>query len=94
MTRVAVVGAASELVPTSDGRNDAELLAPVVERALRASGIAPSAIGVLGTASSEFLNGVVGGVMGAFDAIPGWPPAPIRIWRPTGRSPSTNAGYG
>ncbi len=74
MTRVAVVGAASELVPTSDGRNDAELLAPVVERALRASGIAPSAIGVLGTASSEFLNGVVGGVMGAFDAIPGWPP--------------------
>jgi acetyl-CoA acetyltransferase len=74
MTRVAVVGAASEVVLTSDGRNDAELLAPVVERALRASGISPSAIGVVGTASSEFLNGVVGGVMGAFDAIPGWPP--------------------
>ena len=34
MTRVAVVGAASEVVLTSDGRNDAELLAPVVERAL------------------------------------------------------------
>jgi acetyl-CoA acetyltransferase len=74
MTRVAVVGAAGELVLRSDGRNDAELLAPVVERALRASRIPPSAIGVLGTASSEFLNGVVGGVMGAFDAIPGWPP--------------------
>ena len=74
MTRVAVVGAASELVRGRDGRNDAELLAPVVERALRASGISPSAIDVLGTASSEFLNGVVGGVMGAFDAIPGWPP--------------------
>jgi hypothetical protein len=28
----------------------------------------------MGTASSEYLNGVVGGVMGAFDALPGWPP--------------------
>ncbi|MGO8864089.1 MAG: lipid-transfer protein [Acidimicrobiales bacterium] len=74
MTRVAVVGAASEVVLSSDGRNDAELLAPVVERALRASGISPADIGVVGTASSEFLNGVVGGVMGAFDAFPGWPP--------------------
>ena len=40
----------------------------------QASGIPPGDIGVVGTAGSEFLNGVVGGVMGAFDALPCWPP--------------------
>ena len=73
MGRVAVVGFACE-VNVDDGRTDAELLAPVVDRALESSGIAPSDIGVVGTAGSEFLNGVVGGVMGAFDALPCWPP--------------------
>ncbi len=74
VTRVAVVGFASEVVSESDGRSDAELLAPVVDRALEASGLSPADIGVIGTAGSEFLNGVVGSVMGAFDALPGWPP--------------------
>ncbi len=74
MTRVAVVGFASELVLESDGRGDAELLAPVVDRALAASGIGAADIEVVGTAGSEFLNGVVGSVMGAFDALPCWPP--------------------
>lgn len=74
MRRVAVVGVACDLSPRSDGRNDAELLAPVVDRALAASGIAPGDIGVVGSASSEFLGGVVGSVMEAFDALPGWPP--------------------
>jgi acetyl-CoA acetyltransferase len=74
MPRVAVVGFASELAMESDGRNDAELLAPVVDRALAASGVSPADVEVVGTAGSEFLNGVVGGVMGAFDALPCWPP--------------------
>jgi len=74
MTRVGVVGFASEVVSASDDRNDAELLAPVVDRALEASRVSPTDIEVVGTAGSEFLNGVVGGVMGAFDALPGWPP--------------------
>jgi acetyl-CoA acetyltransferase len=56
------------------GRTDAEILAPVVDRALDESGLSLTDIGVMGTASSEYLNGVVGGVMGAFDALPGWPP--------------------
>ncbi len=58
------------------GRTDAELLAPVVAAALEDSGLAPDQIDVLGTASSEFLGGLVGGMMGAFDALPGWPPRP------------------
>jgi acetyl-CoA acetyltransferase len=74
MTRVAVVGFASDVVLENDDRNDAELLAPVVDRALAASRVSPSDIGVVGTAGSEFLNGVVGSVMGAFDALPCWPP--------------------
>lgn len=74
MTAVAVTGFAAEVLAESDGRSDAELLGPVVERALADSGIGPGEVDILGTASSEFLNGVVGGVMGAFDALPGWPP--------------------
>ena len=74
MRRVAVVGFASEVVPAPDGRNEAELAAPAVDRALAAAGVARSEVGVLCTAGSEFLNGVVGTVMGAFDALPGWPP--------------------
>jgi acetyl-CoA acetyltransferase len=72
--RVAVVGFASEVRLESDGRNDAELLVPVVDRALAASGVSPGEIGVVVSASSEFLNGVIGSVMGAFDALPCWPP--------------------
>jgi acetyl-CoA acetyltransferase len=74
MRQVAIVGFASAVRPMAGGRNDAELLAPVVDRALTASGLARRDIGVVGTAGSEFLNGVVGGIMGAFDALPCWPP--------------------
>lgn len=74
MTAVGVVGFAAATAEPGDGRNDAELLAPLVSRALGDSGLAPDQIDVLGTAGSEFLGGVVGGVMGAFDAFPGWPP--------------------
>jgi Thiolase, C-terminal domain len=74
MTRVAVVGFASEVDLVSDGRSDAELLAPLVDRAIAASGIPQADIAVVGTASSEFLTGMVGNVMGAFDAVTGWPP--------------------
>jgi acetyl-CoA acetyltransferase len=74
MTRVAVVGFAAEVVPVGDGRNDAELLAPVAAAALASSGLSRNDVGVVCSAGSEFLNGVVGSVMGAFDAFPGWPP--------------------
>jgi acetyl-CoA acetyltransferase len=74
MRRVAVAGFASTVLSEGDGRNDAEILAPVVTEAITASGIDPADIDILATASSEFLNGVVGGIMGAFDALPGWPP--------------------
>jgi acetyl-CoA acetyltransferase len=74
MKRIAVASFARDVVMVGDGRNDAEMLAPVVGAAIMASGIDPRDIDVLATASSEFLNGVVGGIMGAFDALPGWPP--------------------
>ena len=74
MTRVAVVGVAHDVRPLGDGRNDAELLAPVVAAALADSGLTRDDIGIVCSAGSEFLNGVVGSVMGAFDAFPGWPP--------------------
>jgi hypothetical protein len=74
VSTVAVVGASGTIAPVGDGRNDAELLAPVVDRALADAGLARDDIGMVCTAGSEFLNGVVGTVMGAFDAFPGWPP--------------------
>lgn len=74
MRRIGVLGVAYDVGGGAGGRNDAELLGPVVDRALSRSGLAPGDIGVLGTAGSEFLAGVVGAVMGAFDALPGWPP--------------------
>ncbi len=74
MTRVAIVGVAYDVRPPGDGGNDAELLAPVVATALTDSGLTRDEIGVVCSAGSEFLNGVVGSVMGAFDAMPGWPP--------------------
>jgi acetyl-CoA acetyltransferase len=74
VTRVAVVAFACEVAAAGDGRTDAELLAPAVDQALEFSGLRPDDIGLIGTASSEFLNGVVGSIMGVFDALPGWPP--------------------
>jgi acetyl-CoA acetyltransferase len=74
VTRVAIVGVAYDHAPLGDGRNDAELLAPVVAAALSDSGLARDDVGLVCSAGSEFLNGVVGSVMGAFDAFPGWPP--------------------
>jgi hypothetical protein len=74
VTIVAIVGASGATAPIGDGRNDAELLAPVVDDALTRAGVTRDDIGIVCSAGSEFLNGVVGGVMGAFDAFPGWPP--------------------
>jgi hypothetical protein len=74
VTVVAIVGASGATAPVGDGRNDAELLAPVVDDALTNAGVTRDDIGIVCSAGSEFLNGVVGGVMGAFDAFPGWPP--------------------
>jgi hypothetical protein len=74
VSTVALVGAAGATAPLGDGRNDAELLAPVVDRALADAGLARDDIGLVCTAGSEFLTGIVGTVMGAFDAFPGWPP--------------------
>jgi acetyl-CoA acetyltransferase len=74
MRSVAVVGFASQVRLTSGGLNEAELLAPVVDAALQSSGLSPGQIGVVCSASSEFLNGVIGSVNGAFDALPCWPP--------------------
>jgi hypothetical protein len=67
--RVAVVGFGCELAPVGDGRNDAELLAPAVDRALGESGLANADVGLVCSAGSEMLNGVVGTVMGAFEAL-------------------------
>jgi acetyl-CoA acetyltransferase len=74
MRSVAVVGFASQVRSASGGLNEAELLAPVVDGALQSSGLSPRQIGVVCSASSEFLNGVIGSVNGAFDALPCWPP--------------------
>jgi len=72
--QVAVIGFASQIRHVSDGSSDAELLAPVIDRALAASGLSRSDIGVVCTASSEFGSGIVGSVMEVFDVLPCWPP--------------------
>jgi acetyl-CoA acetyltransferase len=72
--QVAVVGFASMIQHVSDGSSDAELLAPVVDKALAASGLSRGEIGVVCTASSEFGSGIVGSVMEVFDVLPCWPP--------------------
>jgi len=72
--RIAIVGFASEVVLEPDGRNEAELVGPVVDAALGAAKVSAADIGVVGSAGSEFLNGVIGTVMGAFDGLPCWPP--------------------
>jgi acetyl-CoA acetyltransferase len=71
---VAVVGFASRIQHVSDGSNDAELLAPVIDQALATSGLSRSDIGVVCTASSELGSGIVGSVMDVFDVLPCWPP--------------------
>jgi acetyl-CoA acetyltransferase len=75
MRRVAVVGFASDVRHSSDGFDDVELLAPVVDRALAESALSVQRIGIVCSASSEFLNGVVGSMMGVFDVLPCWPPS-------------------
>jgi acetyl-CoA acetyltransferase len=74
MRSVAVVGFASQVRSASGGLNEAESLAPVIDAALQSSGLSPRQIGIVCSASSEFLNGVIGSVNGAFDALPCWPP--------------------
>jgi acetyl-CoA acetyltransferase len=74
MRRIAIVGFASEIVLEPDGRNEAELAGPVIDRALESAQMSASDVGLVGSAGSEFLNGVVGTVMGAFDALTCWPP--------------------
>jgi hypothetical protein len=74
MRRVAVVGFASQVRHFDDGSNDAELLAPVIDEAVAASGVSRSDIGVVCTASSEFGSGIVGSMMEVFDVLPCWPP--------------------
>jgi acetyl-CoA acetyltransferase len=74
MRRVAVVGFAGEVAPDSAGRNDAELLAPVVDAAVAAAGVSRTDIGVVCSASSELVNGLVGSMMDTFDVLPAWPP--------------------
>ena len=72
--RVAIVGFASQIRHSSDGSSDAELLGPVIDEALAASGLSHADIGVVCTASSEFGSGIVGSVMEVFDVLPCWPP--------------------
>jgi acetyl-CoA acetyltransferase len=72
--RVAVVGFASQVRHIGDGSNDAELLGPVIDEAVAASGLSRSDIGVVCSASSEFGSGIVGSMMEVFDVLPCWPP--------------------
>lgn len=72
---VAVLGYAGAISHHSDGSSDAELLAPVIDRALAASGIAREDIGLVCTAGYEFAGGVTGSIMDVFDVLPCWPPA-------------------
>jgi acetyl-CoA acetyltransferase len=72
--RVAVIGYADAVSGGSDGSSDAELLAPVVDRALDAAGTACGEVGVLCTAGYEFGSGVIGSMMDVLDVLPSWPP--------------------
>ena len=72
--RIAVAAFASQVWPDGGGRSDAELLGPVVDRALEASGVPREDIGVVCSAGSEFASGMVGSIMDVFDVLPCWPP--------------------
>lgn len=72
---VAIVGYAETVRPGRDGSNDAELVGPVVDRALAAAGVTPADVAVLCTAGYEFGSGVIGSMMDVLEVVPCWPPA-------------------
>ena len=75
MRDVAVVGyAQSPSTRRSDGRNEVELLMPVVAEAIERSGVPRKEIGFTVSGSSDFLSGIPFSFVSALDAIGAWPP--------------------
>jgi acetyl-CoA acetyltransferase len=75
MRDVAVVGfAQSKHVPADDGRNEVEILMPVVAEAVDRLGIDRKEIGFVCSGSCDYLLGVPFSFVTALDAIGAWPP--------------------
>ena len=75
MREVAVVAfAQAPSVRREDGRNEVEMLMPVVRQALDGCGLTREDVGFFVSGSSDYLAGVPFSFVGALDAIGAWPP--------------------
>ena len=74
MRDVAIVSFAQSSVAAERTRNEVEILMPVVQDAVRASGLPREEIGFTCSGSSDYLQGTAFAFVGALDAVGAWPP--------------------
>ena len=74
MREVAVVGFAQATSPAERERNEVEMVMPVVQGAVAASGIPNDEIGFTCSGSNDYLVGGPFSFVGALDAVGAWPP--------------------
>ncbi len=74
MRDVAIVSFAQSARADESGRNEVEILMPVVKQAVQACGIPRHEIGFTCSGSSDYLAGQPFSFVGALDAVGAWPP--------------------
>ncbi len=74
MREVAIVSFAQSAKASERGRNEVEILMPVVQEAVQASGLPRHEIGFTCSGSSDYLQGQPFSFVGALDAVGAWPP--------------------
>ena len=74
MRDVAIVSFAQSTSPAERVRNEVEILMPVVQEAIKASGLPRQEIGFTCSGSSDYLQGQPFAFVGALDAVGAWPP--------------------
>ncbi len=76
MRRVGIVSFAQLTSPRERRRNEVELVIPVVQEAVRASGIPKAEIGFTCSGSCDYLAGGPFSFVAGLDAVGAWPPIP------------------
>lgn len=76
MRRVGIVSFAQLTTPRERRRNEVELVIPVVQEAVRASGIPRAEIGFTCSGSCDYLAGGPFTFVAGLDAVGAWPPIP------------------
>ncbi len=74
MRDVAIVSFAQSAKAAERSRNEVEILMPVVQEAVQASGLPRQEIGFTCSGSSDYLQGQPFAFVGALDAVGAWPP--------------------